>query len=96
MHLLAPENQRIQAGFFYPSRRSIAEWYVGAEPELPPKNRKTVVESGDHSRTDPVHARWVDVDRIVQAELGPLFAGSASARETALKIKPQIDAALAG
>jgi multiple sugar transport system substrate-binding protein len=94
-HLLAPDNQKVQAGFFYPSRRSIAEWYAGAEPQLPPKNRKTVVESGDSSHTDPVHARWVDVDRIVQAELGPLFAGTTSARDAALKIKTQVDAALA-
>ena len=94
-HLLAPDNQKVQAGFFYPSRRSIAEWYAGAEPQLPPRNCKTVVESGDHSHTDPVHARWVDVDRIVQAELGPLFAGATSARDAAPKIKAQVDAALA-
>jgi multiple sugar transport system substrate-binding protein len=93
-HLLAPNNQKIQAGFFYPSRRSIAEWYAGAEPQLPPRNRKTVVEAGDSSHTDPVHARWVDVDRVVQAELGPLFAGATSARDAALKIKTQVDAAL--
>jgi multiple sugar transport system substrate-binding protein len=93
-HLLSPDNQKIQAGFFYPSRKSIAEWYANADPQLPPKNRKTVFEAGNYSRTDPVHARWGDVDRIVQAELAPLFAGAASARETAAKIKRQVDAVL--
>src|SRR5438067_59703 len=32
-HLLAPDNQKIQAGFFYPSRKSIAEWYANADPQ---------------------------------------------------------------
>ena len=46
--------------------------------------------------TDPVHARWTDVDKIVQAELAPLFGGAASAREAAQKIKRQVDATLLG
>src|SRR5207247_328417 len=94
-HLLAPDNQKIQAGFFYPSRKSIAEWFANVDPQLPPKNRKTVFESGNASHTDPVHARWGDVDKIVQTELGPLFAGAASAKELATKIKRQVDAVLA-
>jgi multiple sugar transport system substrate-binding protein len=93
-HLLSPDNQKVQAGFFYPSRRSSAEWYAGADPDLPPKNRKTVIESGNHSHTDPVHPKWGDVDEVIQAELGPLFAGAASARGAAQKIKPQVDAIL--
>jgi multiple sugar transport system substrate-binding protein len=93
-HLLAPENQKIQAGFFYPSRKTIAEWFANADPQLPPKNRKTVYEAGNYSRTDPVHARWGDVDKIVQAELGPLLAGQVAAREAAQKIKRQVDAVL--
>jgi ABC-type glycerol-3-phosphate transport system substrate-binding protein len=86
-HLLSPENQKIQAGFFYPSRKSIAEWFAEADPQLPPKNRKTVFGAGNYSRPDPVHPRWGDVDRIVQTELEALFAGAASARDTAAKIK---------
>jgi multiple sugar transport system substrate-binding protein len=94
-HLLTPDNQKIQAGFFYPSRKSIAEWFANTDPQLPPKNRKTVFEAGNFTRTDPVHARWGDVDKIVQAELGPLFAGATAARETATQIKRQVDAVLA-
>jgi multiple sugar transport system substrate-binding protein len=96
-HLLSPENQKLQAGFFYPSRQSIAEWFANADPDRPPKkkNRKTVFEAGNHSHPDPVHPKWGEVDRIVQAELEPLFAGAASARETAAKIKRQVDAVLA-
>ncbi|MBI3970549.1 MAG: extracellular solute-binding protein, partial [Chloroflexi bacterium] len=94
-HLLSPENQKIQAGFFYPSRKSIAEWFAKADPHLLPKNRTTVFESGNHSRPDPVHARWGDVDKIVQTELTPLFNGAASAKETAAKIKQQVNAILA-
>jgi multiple sugar transport system substrate-binding protein len=94
-HLLNPESQKTQAGFFYPSRKSIAEWFAQTDSHLPPKNRKTVFEAGNHSRTDPVHPKWGDVDRIVQAELTPLLAGTASAREAATKIKQQADAVLA-
>ncbi|MBI3974548.1 MAG: hypothetical protein HY332_25000 [Chloroflexi bacterium] len=94
-HLTSPESQQrlAQGGAALVGRRSVAET-VYRQSTQPPAHARVFLDGLAYVRPDSFTANWADVERAMNEELGQLWRGERSARETMAAIKPRVDSLL--
>lgn len=97
-HLVSPASQVTLAGNYFPARRTAVERFLEEEEKAgrPPKNRKMALEAMQQAVVRPNHARYDDVERVLEEELEPLWSKGGSAQTVADAIKRRIDPILQG
>lgn len=98
-HWVSPETQRMNIErqlTINSSRRSVAAQYVEIARRLgggqPPASLHVVADQPNYEGEHMYTNRWLDMDRIVNEELAPVWRGEVTAREAMAKAKPRIDA----
>lgn len=97
-HLVSPASQATLAGNYFPARRSAVQRFLDAEATAgrPPANRQMVLEAMQNAGVRPNHARYADVQRVLDEELAPLWSQGISAQAAADAAKRRADAILQG
>jgi multiple sugar transport system substrate-binding protein len=101
-HLVSAASQATLAGNYFPARRTAVQRFLddeakaGRAPGGPPANWQVVLDAMQQAVVRANHARFADVQRVLDEELSPLWAQGGSAQAVAEAIKRRADPILQG
>ena len=94
-HAVAPESMKEMAGTWYPPRKSVLEWLLTQDPQLPPKNRAVGLEGQTTMVYDPIFPAYTDIQaQIIVPELAPLWENTKTAAQVVESLVPKVNAAI--
>ena len=101
-HWVSPETMRFdveQQLTNASSRRSLAAQYAEIARKTlgdqPPASLQVTADQPHYQGVHRYTNRWLDMDRIMSEELGPVWVGETTAKDAMRKAKPRIDAIIA-
>ncbi|HET7769442.1 MAG TPA: sugar ABC transporter substrate-binding protein [Chloroflexota bacterium] len=94
-HATSVDSMKEMSVNWYPSRKSVLEWLLAQDPQLPPKNRAVGIEGQGTMAYDPVHPAYSDIQaQIIMPELAPLWANEKNAAQVVESMVPKVTAAI--
>ena len=94
-HAVSSESMKEMSGTWYPPRKSVLEWLLAQDPQLPPKNRGVGIEGQGTMVYDPIHPAYSDIQaQIILPELMPLWDNSKNAAQVVESMVPKVTAAI--
>ena len=94
-HLTSVESTKYTSTFWYPARKTAAEYFQTVDPQLPPKNRLVAAEGLTVFHVDPIFPLFPKVQPIIESELANVWANKETAQQAIAKIVPQVNTTLA-
>jgi multiple sugar transport system substrate-binding protein len=97
-HLVSDDAQAALAQNFFPARKKAVQAFLDAEAKAghPPKNRQVIVDAMQNARVRPGHPRYVDVQKVLDEELAPVWQQGAAVQSALDAIKRRVDPILQG
>jgi multiple sugar transport system substrate-binding protein len=94
-HAVSPDSMKEMSGTWYPPRKSVLEWLLAQDPQLPPKNRAVGIEGQGTMVFDPIHPAYSDIQaQIIVPELAPLWDNTKTAAQVVESLVPKVTAAI--
>ena len=94
-HATSTDSMKEMSPTWYPSRKSVLEWLLAQDPQLPPKNRAVGIEGQGTMVYDPIHPAYSDIQaQIILPELMPLWDNSKTAAQVVESLVPKVTAAI--
>jgi ABC-type glycerol-3-phosphate transport system substrate-binding protein len=94
-HAVSPDSMKEMSGTWYPPRKSVLEWLLAQDPQLPPKNRAVGIEGQGTMVYDPIFPAYTDIQtQIILPELMPLWENQKTAAQVVEQLVPKVNAAL--
>ncbi|MDQ3700138.1 MAG: hypothetical protein M3442_04350, partial [Chloroflexota bacterium] len=89
----ASQTDEVAIGQTTPSRTAVATGKEFLDPSKPPKNARVFADGQEYVLSDPVHARWPDVERDVLTPLfnEQLWSGRSTAAQALKEVKEKGD-----
>jgi multiple sugar transport system substrate-binding protein len=82
-HITSSESVTAMADQYFPYRKSSAQAFLAREPQLPPRNRRPVLDGMEVAEGWPAHRRREELQRAVEDNLRPIWTGEKPPREAA-------------
>ena len=94
-HAISADSMKEMSGTWYPPRRSVLEWLLAQDPQLPPKNRGVGIEGQGTMVFDPIHPAYSDIQsQLILPELMPLWQNEKTAVQVVEQLVPKVNLAL--
>jgi len=96
-HATTPDAMKEMSGTWYPPRKSVLQWLLAQDPQLPPKNRGVGLEGQETMTYDPIFPAYSDIQtQIIVPELNALWENQKTAAQVVESLVPKVNAALKG